>query len=77
MLVSSARPKGQFMTSENQSAAPPPPETIEVGDVVVACDGGGPLGHPRVFINLVDGVGECGYCDRRFVLKPGTKKGAH
>jgi uncharacterized Zn-finger protein len=63
------------MTSSDQPAAPPPPETIEVNDVVVACDGGGPLGHPRVFINLVDGMGECGYCDRRFVLKGGAPKG--
>jgi uncharacterized Zn-finger protein len=75
MLVSSPRPKGQIMASPDQPAAPPPPETIEVTDVVVACDGGGALGHPRVFINLVDGVGECGYCDRRFVLKGGAQKG--
>lgn len=48
-----------------------PPETIEVKDQVVACDGGGgALGHPRVFLNM-EGKGQvdCPYCDRRFVLK--------
>lgn len=52
---------------------PPPPETIEVTTHKVACEGiGGALGHPRVWIELKDGVGECGYCDRRFVLKGGA-----
>jgi uncharacterized Zn-finger protein len=48
----------------------PPPETITVHSRRVACDGvGGALGHPRVWIELGgDGVAECGYCDRRFVL---------
>ena len=51
-------------------SALPPPETITVHSRRVACDGvGGALGHPRVWIELgVDGVAECGYCDRRFVL---------
>jgi uncharacterized Zn-finger protein len=62
----------------NQTQAPPPPETIEVDSSVVSCDGGGgPLGHPKVYLNLKDGVAECGYCDRRFVLKPGAKKHGH
>jgi NADH dehydrogenase (ubiquinone) Fe-S protein 6 len=35
----------------------------------VFCDGGGVLGHPRVFINLTAaGWKDCGYCGRRFVL---------
>jgi uncharacterized Zn-finger protein len=56
-----------------------PPETIEVDTTIVACDGGGgALGHPRVYINLAkDGTGECGYCDRKFVLKKGAKPAAH
>ena len=60
-------------------AAPPPPETIEVETSIVACDGGdGALGHPRVYINLrKDGTGECGYCDRKFVLKKGARAGGH
>ena len=55
-----------------------PPETIEVESEIVACDGGdGPLGHPRVFLNM-EGRGEivCPYCGRRFILKPGAAGGA-
>lgn len=49
----------------------PPPETVYVNETVVACDGGsGALGHPRVYLNMgPDGVVECPYCDRRFVLR--------
>ena len=48
----------------------PAPEVVVVRSGRVACDGvGGALGHPRVYIELGDdGVAECGYCDRRFVL---------
>jgi len=51
------------------------PETVEVETARVSCDGGGgALGHPKVYLQLNDdGFVECGYCDRRFVLKPGTK----
>lgn len=46
-----------------------PPEIIEVTDTTVACNGGGALGHPRVFLNLeAGGAVDCPYCDRRFVL---------
>jgi uncharacterized Zn-finger protein len=47
-----------------------PPETVVVHSRRVACQGvGGALGHPKVWLELgVDGVAECGYCDRRFVL---------
>ena len=51
-----------------------PTEIIEADSETVACDGGkGPLGHPRVFLNM-EGKGEidCPYCSRRFVLKPGA-----
>ncbi len=59
--------------------APAPPETIEVEETTVACDGGGgALGHPKVYLTLKNGRAECGYCDRLFVLKPGAKpKAAH
>jgi uncharacterized Zn-finger protein len=59
--------------------APEPPETIEIEEMTVACDGGGgALGHPRVYLTLVEGKVECGYCDRMYVLKPGTKiSGGH
>ena len=36
----------------------------------VACDGGeGALGHPRVWLQIPDGVGfvDCGYCDKRYI----------
>jgi uncharacterized Zn-finger protein len=47
-----------------------PAEEVLVSVRRVSCDGiGGALGHPRVYIELgEDGVAECGYCDRRFVL---------
>ncbi|XP_071858439.1 NADH dehydrogenase (ubiquinone) 13 kDa A subunit [Bombus fervidus] len=39
-----------------------------VKDKIVACDGGGgPLGHPKVYINLdKPGNHTCGYCGLRF-----------
>ena len=53
-----------------------PAEEIMVHTRRVACDGvGGALGHPRVYIELgTDGVAECGYCDRRFVLAGHERK---
>ncbi|MFC4271855.1 zinc-finger domain-containing protein [Sneathiella chungangensis] len=50
-------------------------ETIEVDSPKVACDGGkGPLGHPRVFLNMGDkDKVECPYCSRLYVLKAGAK----
>jgi uncharacterized Zn-finger protein len=54
----------------------------------VACDGasgirGGvgyrpaALGHPRVFLEIDErGYVDCGYCDRRFVLRGGRADGA-
>ena len=37
---------------------------------VVFSDGGGALGHPKVFINLDQpGIHSCGYSGRKFVLK--------
>jgi len=54
----------------------PPPESIRVNTLKVACDGSGvidpALGHPRVYLRIDDsGFVECGYCDRRFVLEGG------
>ena len=56
----------------------PPPETFIVNAMQVACDGSGEvspaLGHPRVYLRIESDLGyvECGYCDRRFVLKGGV-----
>ena len=46
-----------------------PFEIIEIDEMVAACNGGGgPMGHPRVFLNLAPtGRVECPYCSRRFV----------
>ncbi len=44
-------------------------ETITVDSHVVACDGGaGPLGHPRVWLRIVEQQTYCPYCSRVFVL---------
>lgn len=61
----------------SQTAAPSITETFEVDSVVVACDGGdGPLGHPRVYLNIGrEGHIECPYCSRRYVLKAGAAGG--
>jgi len=56
----------------------PPPETTFATSSRVSCDGardikgGAALGHPRVWLEIDErGYAECGYCDRRFVLKGG------
>ena len=52
------------------------PETVTVTSTRVQCDGasevrgGAALGHPRVWLEIDEkGYVDCGYCDRRFVLK--------
>jgi uncharacterized Zn-finger protein len=46
-----------------------PPETIETDKTRSACDGGGALGHPRVFLDMGhSGHVDCPYCGRQFVL---------
>src|SRR5438046_4389015 len=42
---------------------------FEIDEMVAACNGGGgPLGHPRVYLNLGPaGRVECPYCSREFV----------
>ena len=54
------------------------PETIEVDQDTVACDGGGgALGHPRVFLTLGEnGEVECPYCDRKYVKRRAPQEGA-
>jgi uncharacterized Zn-finger protein len=46
-----------------------PAETIYIDETVAACNGGGgPLGHPRVYLNLAPaGKVECPYCSRLYV----------
>ncbi|WP_026989361.1 zinc-finger domain-containing protein [Fodinicurvata sediminis] len=53
-------------------------DTHYVDEETVACDGGGgPLGHPRVWLNM-EGQGEidCPYCGRHFVLSEEGRKAA-
>lgn len=59
------------------------PETTLVETTRVSCDGAGAirggsgyaaaaLGHPRVYLEIDEtGFADCGYCDRRFILKGG------
>ena len=61
----------RFMTST--------PEITRTSTARVACDGTADgalppaLGHPRVWLEIDAEIGftDCGYCDRRFVLKGG------
>ena len=56
-----------------------PFEIITVETDRVACDGGGgPLGHPKVYLNLgEEGRVECPYCSRTYVLREGAQPHAH
>ena len=66
----------------------PPPEVLLVDTRRVSCDGasairGGvgyrpaALGHPRVYLEIDEhGYVDCGYCDRRFVLRGSVADGA-
>jgi NADH dehydrogenase (ubiquinone) Fe-S protein 6 len=60
-----------------------PPETVLVTVPRVSCDGssdipgGAALGHPKVWLEIDEhGYVDCGYCDRRFVLRGGAADGA-
>lgn len=55
-----------------------PFETIPVEGRIVACNGGGgPLGHPRVYLNLMpSGRVECPYCSRLYVNRAMAADGA-
>ena len=57
----------------------PAPEVIVVEKRRIACDGGGgPLGHPRVYLEMGTGTEvECGYCDRKFVLSKAAAEADH
>jgi len=68
------------MNSTSKTAAP---ETVLTTATRVRCDGasdirgGAALGHPRVWLEIDErGWVECGYCDRRFVLKGGPADNA-
>ncbi|MGI4747624.1 MAG: zinc-finger domain-containing protein [Janthinobacterium lividum] len=51
-------------------------ETIVVSSRVLACDGdAGPLGHPRVWLRIVERQTFCPYCSRVYVLAAGAGEG--
>ena len=52
---------------------PEPPESEIVQCLRVSCEGGGVLGHPRVWYSIPEDKGwvVCGYCDKMFILKGG------
>lgn len=52
-----------------------PPETLTVDTPKLFCDGGGALGHPRVFLTMKDNQVDCPYCGRHFVLS--SRAAAH
>lgn len=64
------------------------PETAIVTTTRVSCDGAtgisargnyaaAALGHPKVFLEIDEhGFVDCGYCDKRFILKGGPADGA-
>ena len=54
-----------------------PFEVIETDDMIAACNGGGgPMGHPRVYLNLAPtGHHECPYCSRQFVNRAVARAG--
>jgi uncharacterized Zn-finger protein len=56
-----------------------PVETVTVDKAQVACDGGGgPLGHPKVYLNVgKSGEIDCPYCGKHFILKADAKADAH
>jgi uncharacterized Zn-finger protein len=52
------------------------PEIVYVASPRVCCDGATDispaLGHPRVWLHIDEGGQvDCGYCDKRFILKGG------
>ena len=49
-----------------------PNETIEVTTKRVGCDGGGALGHPKVYLEMDEKCEiSCPYCSRHYVLADG------
>ncbi len=56
-----------------------PKEIIIVDTERTACDGGdGPLGHPRVYLNLADRPAiECPYCGRHFQRSDSIAQASH
>jgi uncharacterized Zn-finger protein len=61
---------------------PNEPELAYTDQHRVACDGAAAiapaLGHPRVWLQIDEkGYVDCGYCDKRFILKGGPADKRH
>ena len=69
--MSRTDPQNETRAAEAGDTGFPPPEVIVTERKRVMCDGGGgALGHPRTYYDMGEETWvECGYCDRRFVLK--------
>lgn len=62
------RATGTDMQPSSQMA--PAFETITVNHHRVSCDGGGALGHPRIYLDLgEDGRAVCPYCSRLYLFQ--------
>ena len=68
----------RFQHGRSSAGMIKPPETVTVTTTRVSCDGatdirgGAALDHPRVWLEIDEhGYVDCGYCDKRFVLKGG------
>lgn len=63
----------------DDSTTPEVNDVQTVTETKVACDGGGgPLGHPMIYLTFRPGQREivCPYCSRRFRLAEGVEAGA-
>lgn len=61
------------------NASNPSFETIKTTSLAISCDGGGgPLGHPRVYLHIDSDNGQitCPYCSRNYVYQPGEPAAA-
>jgi uncharacterized Zn-finger protein len=55
-----------------------PEDRIMVESRVVACDGGeGPLGHPTIYLRIVNEQVTCPYCSRTYALREGAGGDEH
>ena len=68
-----------FLRMWNGSHKMQPAEIIHVETATVGCDGGGgPLGHPLVYLPIGhSGQTDCPYCGRRFILDHSAKAHDH
>jgi uncharacterized Zn-finger protein len=72
--------RDEKLTSYTPKATPgvTPEETITVQSRVVPCDnGGGVLGHPRIYLRIQDRQVTCPYCSRTYVLAEGAGDDGH